>query len=49
MIKQKKNSHKKKYVPRFSPFFWRLGKIDADTENKDPQLSPVLVNGKESI
>ncbi|MER3319290.1 MAG: hypothetical protein RIB79_13450 [Allomuricauda sp.] len=49
MIHQKKNSRKKKYLLQFSPFFWRLGNIDTNTANKDSQLRPVYVKGKESI
>lgn len=49
MINQKKNRTKKKYLLQFSPFFWRLGKIDSDNVNKDSQLRPVFVKGKESF
>ena len=48
MIHQKKNKTRKKYLLQFSPFFWRLGTIDADTVDKEMQLRPVFVEGKES-
>ncbi|WP_437399774.1 hypothetical protein [Flagellimonas lutimaris] len=49
MTNQKKNSPRKKYLLQFSPFFWRLGKIDDENINKDSQLRPVFVKGKKSI
>jgi len=49
MIHQKKNRTKKKYLLKFSPFFWQLGNIDSEKPSKDLQLRPVFVDGKKSI
>jgi len=48
MIHQKKNRARKKYLLQFSPFLWRLGTIDTNTVDKEMQLRPVFVDGKES-
>ncbi|WP_318312311.1 hypothetical protein [Flagellimonas crocea] len=48
MINKTESNQKKKYLLQFSPFFWRLGNINAGTVDKESQLRPVFVDGKES-
>lgn len=47
MVQQKKSKEKKKYVLRFSPFFWRLGHVASDSSKKNTQLSPLVIASKE--